>query len=104
MCVLSWSIFMLYGILISTQSYLSSKPLCANIPSGYGAFYSFACAATLSGFLFTFLMLLVRTIQATPGKDRVPSMLALNVVSMGLLSTLSFVLFNFNGVCIDVLG
>ena len=104
MCVLSWSIFMLYGILISTQSYLSPKPLCNIIPSGYGAFYTFASAATLSGFFFTFLMLLVRTIQAKPGKDRVPSMLALSIALMGLLSTLSFVFFNFNGVCVDELG
>eukprot|EP01036_Dinobryon_divergens_P061791 gene61791-biopygen28095 len=39
-----------------------------------------------------------------PGKERVPSLLALDVVLKGLLSTLFFVTFHWNGVCIDVLG
>ena len=54
----------------------------------------------MSGFFFTFLMLLCRILHAGPGPHRIPSVIALNVVSMGMLSTLlSFVLFNWNGVC-----
>jgi hypothetical protein len=46
----------------------------------------------------------LRISQMLPGKERVPSMLALDVVLKGLLSTLIFVTFHWNGVCIDVLG
>lgn len=89
---------------MSIQLYVSSTPLCAISPHGYGSFFSFASAAALSGFFFTFLMLLFRILHARPGKDRIPSIIALNVVLMGLLSTLNFVLFNWVGVCIDTLG
>ena len=89
---------------MTVQALVSSTPLCTVAPHGYGSFYSFASAVALSGFFFTFLMLLYIILHSAPGHHRIPSVIALNVVSMGMLSTLSFVLFNFNGVCIDALG
>lgn len=87
------------------QSFTAAKPLCAIIPDELGSpFYYFACAAALSGFVFTFMMLSVRISQMIPGNERVPSIIALDVVLKGLLSTLLFVIFNWNGICVDVLG
>lgn len=103
-CSLSWAIGILYVILITIQSYVFPQPICTIVPNGYGSFFPFACAAAVSGFFFTFMMLSVRIFQASPGNERVPSFIALNVITVGLLSTLSFVAFNFNGVCIDAFG
>ena len=95
----------MYEILISIQSYTAAKPLCAIVPNELGSpFYNFACAAAVSGFIFTFVMLSVRISQMMPGNERVPSLMALDVVLKGLLCTLVFVVFNLNGICIDVLG
>ena len=105
MCVCSWVVFLLYEMLMSIQSYTAANPLCTFIPNELGSsFYYFASAAAVSGFFFTFLMLSLRISQMLPGKERVPSVLALDVVLKGLLSTLFFVVFHWNGVCIDVLG
>ena len=94
----------MYGILISVQAYTLEKPICTISPINYGSFYSVASVATLSGFFFTFMMLLVKICQASPGKERIPSLLALNVIAMGLLFTVLVVVFNWDGICIDVLG
>ena len=104
-CAYSWVIFLVYEILISIQSYTAAKPLCAIVPNdSVSPFYNFSCAAAVSGFIFTFVMLSVRISQMMPGNERVPSMVALDVVLKGLLCTLVFVVFNLNGICIDVLG
>ena len=86
---------------MAVQALVSATPLCAVDPDAYGSFCFFASVVALmmSGFFFTFLMLLRRILHAGPGPHRIPSVIALNVVSMGMLSTLlSFVLFNWNGV------
>ena len=101
---MSWIIFLTYGVLISIQFYSVSEPLCGINPGAYGTFYSVASVSTLSGFVFTFMMLVIKIVQASPGKERIPSMLALNVISMGLLFTVLVVVFNWIGICIDVLG
>ena len=102
--MLSWIIFIAYLILISTQIYISSNPVCGNFSSDFGLFYSMASAAASSGFFFTFIMLLVKICQAKKGKERIPSILALNIIAMGLLFTILIVVFNWGGVCIDELG
>ena len=90
--------------MISIQFYIFTKPVCGISPSSFGTFYSVASVATVSGFFFTSMMLLVKIIQASPGKERIPSILALNVIAMGLLFTVVVVVFNWDGICIDVLG
>ena len=101
----SWVIFLVYEISISIQSYTAAKPICAIIPIELASsFYYFACAAAVSGFLFTFMMLSVRISSMMPGQERVPSLMALDVVLKGLLCSLAFFLFKWNGICIDVLG
>ena len=99
-----WVIFFIYGTVVSIQSNISAKPICSIIPKDYGPFYSFATAATLSGYFFTFMTLLMKIVQARTGNVRIPSIIALNVILMGLLATALVVVFNWNGTCIDVLG
>ena len=109
-CFLSWTICFLYVTLISTQSYFLPQPICSIVPNdngdddNYGSFYSIACVSVVSGFLSMLMMLSVRILQSNPGNERIPSIIALSVIFLGFLSTLSFVAFNFNGVCIDMLG
>ena len=104
-CWYSWAIFLVYEVSISIQSYTAADPLCAIIPNESGSsFYHFACAAAVSGFFFTFMMLWVRIASMTPGKERVASLVASDVVLKGLLCSLALVLFKWNGFCIDVLG
>ena len=97
-------VFLLYEIIIYAQSYAAKTPLCGLKPKELGPFHYFACAAAVSGFFFTFLMLSVRISQMT-GQERIPSIVALDIVFKGLLSTIIFVIFNdLNGICIDVNG
>ena len=103
-CCLSWTTGFLYVIVISTQSYVLLEPICNIVPFEYGPFYSFACAVAVSGFFFFFMQLSVRIYYAIPGNERVSSIVAWNIILMGFLSTLSFAAFNWNGVCIDMLG
>ena len=103
-CCLSWTICFSYIILITTQSYVFPEPICNIVPFEYGHFYSFACAVAVSGFFFFLVQLSVRIFYAFPGNERVPSIIALNIIFMGFLFTLSFAAYNWNGVCIDVLG
>lgn len=81
-----------------------SEPICNIVPHEYGSFYLFACATAVSGFFLTFMMLSVRIYRACPSAELIPSIVAWNVILMGLLCFVSFVGFNLNGVCIDVLG
>ena len=103
-CCLSWTTCFLYITLITTQSYVFSEPVCNSVPFEYGHFYLFACAVAVSGFFFYFMQLSVRIYYALPGNERVPSIIALNIIFMGFLFTLYFAAFNWNGVCIDVFG
>ena len=103
-CVVSWVVFIVYEIIISLQYYLLENPLCGITHTDNGFFYIFACAATVSGFFFTVIMLIVRLFEARPGIERIPSIIALNVVSIGLLFSILFGVFNWNGICVDVLG
>lgn len=106
-CFSSWGIFLLYQILIITQSYaFPHQPLCNHniMSNGHASFYSFASAAAVGGFFFTSIMIFMKILVARPGKERIPRILVLNVVLIGLLSNVLFVVFNWNGVCIDVLG
>jgi hypothetical protein len=86
------------------QSYTVTKPICTMRLKEFGSFHYFAVSASVSGFFFTFLMLSVRILQMIPGKARVPSLVALDVVLKGLLCSLAFVIFKWNGICVDVLG
>ncbi len=97
-------VFIVYELVISLQLYLLEKPLCGIRATEYGFFYTFACAATVSGFFFTVIMLIVRVFEARPGVERIPSIIALNVVSIGLLFSIMFGVFNWNGICVDDLG
>ena len=103
-CIYSWTVFIAYELVISLQLYLLEKPLCGIRITEYGFFYTFACAATVSGFFFTVIMLIVSVFEARPGEERIPSIIALNGVSIGLLFSVMFVAFNWNGICIDIVG
>ena len=91
-------------ILISAQSLILSEPICNIVPHEYGSFYLFACATAVSGFFLTFMMLSVRIYRAGPSNELVPTIVGWSIILMGLLCLVSFVAFNLNGVCVDVLG
>jgi len=95
---------MVFQIFIGLNKFLSSKPLCPHSDADYGLWYWITCYAVLGGFLFTWNSLFAKIITTPPGDERVPYLIALNIVSMGTLATLIALLFNWGGVCIDELG
>ena len=97
-------LFYIYSITESIYRKFSTNPICSIILHDYGSLHSFASAGALIGFIFTFMILVVKTIQIRPGAGRIPSIIALNIILMGLLSTLLIVVFNRGRICIDVLG
>lgn len=86
------------------DNFISEESLCPYDSSDYGNFFYFSSISALSGFFFTWMMVLVKILQTQPGNERVPNIVAFNIVSMGLVSTLMSVSLNLGGICLDSLG
>ena len=104
-CWLAWVIFSSYEFLIFMDKQFSKHPLCSHSPIGYGYFYNFANVSTLSGFGFTWIVLIARILRSkSVNAIVVPHLIAFHVASMGLITAILDITFERNGICIDVLG
>ena len=100
---MSWIVFFCYEVGILVNSF-SQHPLCPYDTPNDGFFYAFACATALIGFAITLMMLTAKIFLTRSGKERIFNIIAVNLVSIGLLSTLLGVSFHLGGVCVDSLG
>lgn len=103
-CLLTWAIFSSYQFIISMDQQFSKHPLCSHSSIGYGYVYFFANVTTLSGFGFTWIVLLTRILRSKSENATVPHWIAFHVASMGLVTAILDIIFERNRICIDVLG
>ena len=54
--------------------------------------------------MIIWLVVLSKISQIDELEDKVPHMVAFHIVSMGTMATILSLLFNWGGLCIDVLG
>ena len=79
------------------------KPLCAFSDSKYNSWYWYLNYSVLGAFAIIWGVLFAKILQSKPGNERVPSLTAFHIVSMGTIATLLAVI-GWGGTCIDVLG
>ena len=103
-CILAWGIFLAFEIYIGLDRIYSKNPLCPHSDLKYGKWYWYTIVVVFGGFLTTWGELLTKIVQSNPGNERVPYLTAFNIVTMGTLATLLSLVFDWGGVCIDVLG
>eukprot|EP01041_Mallomonas_annulata_P002749 gene2749-5415_t len=103
-CITAWVFFISYEVSICLDQMLNPYPLCPHSDVDYGYWYWFTNHLVLGGFILTWIMLFTKIVQMKAGPLRVPYLTAFNIVSMGTLATTMAVVWNWGGVCIDVLG
>mmetsp|Transcript_19791 Transcript_19791/g.27208 ORF Transcript_19791/g.27208 Transcript_19791/m.27208 type:complete len:730 (-) Transcript_19791:249-2438(-) len=103
-CIGAWGFFIAFQLCLGLDKIYSKNPLCPYSDFDYGNWYWYTCMCALGGFLTTWGVLLTKIVQSKPGNERVPYLTAFNIVSMGSLATILSLVFEWGGVCIDVLG
>ena len=86
------------------DQYKSVKPLCPHSDVEYPRWYWYICYGVLGAFIIIWFVVLSKISQIEILEDKVPHLLAFNIVSMGTLATILALVWNWGGVCIDVLG
>lgn len=64
----------------------------------------FANISTLSGFGFTWIVLIARIFRSRAGNERVPHWIAFHVALMGFITAILDITVGEDRICIDVLG
>ena len=101
--LLSWASFIIVEAIVGYDKYYSEYPICP-LNNGYSNGYWYMCFACLGGFVMSWFVLLFKLFQFKDKKSRIPQFIGLNILSIGALTTLLTVMFDWGGVCIDVLG
>ena len=94
----------MYQALIGYDRFKSADPLCAFDDHDYPLWYWHTCYAVLGAFVIIWLVVLSKISQIHQLEDKVPHLVAFNIVSMGTLATILALVWNWGGLCIDVLG
>ena len=84
--------------------YASIHPLCPHSSLQYPIWYWHTCYGVLGAFIILWFVILSKISQITELVDKVPHILAFNIVSMGTLATILALVLDWGGLCIDVLG
>ena len=84
--------------------YTSYQPLCRFTDLNYPKWYWYTSFGVLGAFVIVLLVVLSKISQIKELEDKVPHIVALNIVSMGSLATAMALFLNWGGLCIDVLG
>lgn len=103
-CVGAWSFFLIFQVLIGYDKYKSVQPLCPYSDFEYPRWYWYICYGVLGAFIIIWFVVLSKISQIENLEDKVPHLVAFNIVSMGTLATILALVLNWGGVCIDVLG
>lgn len=103
-CILAWLVFLIYEALIGWDKMKNAKPLCPYSAKSYKLWFWYIYGAVLGGFLMVGSILLVEILKLNAGNERIPYFTALNIVSIGSLTTLLCIVFDWGGICVDALG
>jgi len=102
-CGVCWIIFIFVQWFVYYDRQYSADPLCPHSDKDYGNVYWYINYAVLGGFVITWMSVVTKLIYADPVFEAIPSMININIVSMGTIATMLALLFEWGGVCIDQL-
>ena len=80
------------------------EPICPYSDQDYPSWYWYICYGVLGAFVIIWLVVMGKISQIKRLEEKVPHIVACNVVSMGTVATVLALCFNWGGLCIDVLG
>lgn len=103
-CISAWAFFLIFEALIGYDKYTSTQPLCPYSDEDYPSWYWYTCYGVLGAWVIIWLILLIKIIQIKQLEDKIPHIVALNIVSIGTVATALALVLNWGGLCIDVLG
>lgn len=103
-CTCAWSFFLIYQALIGYDKLASVKPICPYSDQDYPSWYWYTCYGVLGAFVIIWLVVLGKLSQIQALEEKVPHIVAFHVISMGTVATILALIFNWGGLCIDVLG
>lgn len=103
-CTISWGLFLLYEAIIGYDKFAHEDPLCPLSDENFPVWYWYSNFAVFGAFVFVWLTLFIKVNQIHSAKEKIPHLVAFNIVSMGTLATGLALFFDWGGLCIDVLG
>ena len=103
-CIIAWIIFIGFQIFMYCDRQFAVSPLCPHSDVSYDPWYFSSIFASLGGFCMIFVVLCLKMVQVGPTKSRIPLLVALQIVLMGLVANVLLAFWDWGGVCIDVLN
>ena len=79
---------MSYEIAIGLDKFLSSAPLCPYADFDYMKWYWYVNYMVFGAFVFVAMTIVMKLMDTTPGPDRIPYYLTLNIVTMGMIAVI----------------
>ena len=86
------------------NKYTNYQPLCPFTDLYYPRWYWYTSFGVLGAFVIVWLVVLSKISQIKELEDKIPHLVAFNIVSMGTLATVLAIFLNWGGLCIDMLG
>ena len=103
-CIGAWTFFLICQAAIGLDKCISENPLCPYSDKDYPLWYWYICYGVLGAFAIIWLAVLSKISQIQQLEDKVPHLIAFNIISMGTLATILALFLNWGGLCVDVLG
>ena len=103
-CIQAWLCFIFFEAYVYYDRKNSAKPLCPHSDKDFGAVYWYINYAVLGGFVITLMSMITKLLYSDPLFETVPILVAVNIVSMGVIATTLALVFEWGGVCIDQLN
>lgn len=94
----------MYEVLIGYDKISSEHPLCPFTDRYYPFWYWYICYGVLGAFIITLLLVISKISQIRELEDKVPHMVACNIILISTIASILAFVLNWGGVCIDVLG
>ena len=102
-CILAWTFVFIFQALIGYDKYSSPQPLCPYSDANYPSWYWHISYGVLGAWVIIWFVILSKIFQINELEDKVPHLVAFNIVSIGTFSTALALFLNWGGICSDVL-
>ena len=103
-CATAWTIFIVLEVVIGYDKFTSEHPLCPYADRYYPDWYWYINYGVLGAFIITLLLVISKISQIQAIEDKVPHLVACNIILIATIASILAFIWNWGGVCIDVLG
>lgn len=106
-CIVGWITFIAFHFVLGQTIYFTNNSLCLKEYNGPHGWYSSLCFGVSCGFFIIWVILLLRITRRqfrVERLDRSAYISYLNVVSMGLITSILSLTIGWEGLCVDHFG